>query len=429
MTMTNHTSLGGENAHAQPLDPARICSKKDESIIEATLKKHYGTCFTQQEVQFARELANSLRMPVDAPVSRASENPIGEDAANGAMGEREACKPIPERTGVGDYCQPGDRREPRWIVMYDDADRTHSVFEDEQDARDCFAASEDMGWNCWLFSPTARAALTAEKVAPHSDDLAVDRFAAAMKEKMAAARAKGRGGWEKCSPEYLTFLLREHVEKGDPRDVANFCMMLWHLESRIFPLSEPSGAAAQAEPIYQWRYVGENSWRDVSVEGFGARKKSVTSEDMRFRIVYAAPPAQTQVALTDAVAYPADCRTKEQLEAWAARLLFSGNKLGEPLMALFNAWSAEVHKLADAKSAQKFAGMVLKAHRNDGYPGDVDGGFLQQAALDCGLIEERTATEPCGEGCTCAEVADFPMQCYFNTDSGRAAIAQAEVKT
>jgi hypothetical protein len=71
------------------------------------------------------------------------------------------------------------------------------------------------------------------------DDLAVDRFAAAMKDKMAAARAKGRGGWEKCSPEYLTFLLREHVEKGDPRDVANFCMMLWHLESRIFPLAAP----------------------------------------------------------------------------------------------------------------------------------------------------------------------------------------------
>jgi hypothetical protein len=70
--------------------------------------------------------------------------------------ERAAFEPTLERTGVGEYCQPGDRREPRWIVMYDDADRSHSVFEDEQDARDCFAGSEGMGWNCWLFSPTPR---------------------------------------------------------------------------------------------------------------------------------------------------------------------------------------------------------------------------------------------------------------------------------
>lgn len=61
------------------------------------------------------------------------------------------------------------------------------------------------------------------------DDLAVDAFAAAMKAKMAAARAKGRGGWEdpaQCSAEDLSRMLRNHVEKGDPRDVANFCMML-----------------------------------------------------------------------------------------------------------------------------------------------------------------------------------------------------------
>ena len=76
---------------------------------------------------------------------------------------REATKPRPETSGVGEYCQPGDRREPRWIVMYDDADRSLSIFEDEQDARDCFANSEAMGWNCWLFSPTSRVAPTAEQ--------------------------------------------------------------------------------------------------------------------------------------------------------------------------------------------------------------------------------------------------------------------------
>jgi hypothetical protein len=68
-------------------------------------------------------------------------------------GER---KPDPTKTGVGEFCQPGDRREPRWMVMYDDVDRGHSVFDNEQDAREAFANSEGMGWNCWLFGPTPR---------------------------------------------------------------------------------------------------------------------------------------------------------------------------------------------------------------------------------------------------------------------------------
>lgn len=63
----------------------------------------------------------------------------------------------------------------------------------------------------------------------HLDDIFVDHFAAAMKEKLAQARAKGRGGWETCSRNDLSLLLREHVEKGDPLDVANFCMFLWTL--------------------------------------------------------------------------------------------------------------------------------------------------------------------------------------------------------
>lgn len=69
----------------------------------------------------------------------------------------------------------------------------------------------------------------------HSDTVAVYRFADEMAAKMEQARAKGRGGWETCPPEVLSSMLREHVEKGDPRDVANFCMMLWHLGQPIAP--------------------------------------------------------------------------------------------------------------------------------------------------------------------------------------------------
>lgn len=63
----------------------------------------------------------------------------------------------------------------------------------------------------------------------HPDDAAVDDFAQAMKYKLASARHKGREGWQTCPPEELSRMLREHVEKGDPLDVANFCMFLWCL--------------------------------------------------------------------------------------------------------------------------------------------------------------------------------------------------------
>jgi len=65
---------------------------------------------------------------------------------------------------------------------------------------------------------------------PQYDDIAIDHFAGAMKLKMDTSRAKGRSGWDdpkKCTIEALQAMLLEHVAKGDPIDVANFCMMLW----------------------------------------------------------------------------------------------------------------------------------------------------------------------------------------------------------
>lgn len=60
----------------------------------------------------------------------------------------------------------------------------------------------------------------------HPDSLAVTRFAGMMKEKMAVSRLRGRNGWEKCSIPLLSTMLREHVDKGDPVDVANLAMMI-----------------------------------------------------------------------------------------------------------------------------------------------------------------------------------------------------------
>lgn len=74
------------------------------------------------------------------------------------------------------------------------------------------------------------------EVEPHTDDLAVDRFAAAMKAKLAEKRAQGYHGWddpEDCTIEHLSNLLVKHVGKGDPVDVGNFAMMIHQRGGRI----------------------------------------------------------------------------------------------------------------------------------------------------------------------------------------------------
>lgn len=68
----------------------------------------------------------------------------------------------------------------------------------------------------------------------------------AMLGKLARSRAKqaGRPFWHEagCSNEDLSRALREHVEKGDPVDVANFCLMLFARDERIAAGGDRSGA-------------------------------------------------------------------------------------------------------------------------------------------------------------------------------------------
>lgn len=68
----------------------------------------------------------------------------------------------------------------------------------------------------------------------HPDNLAVDKLASAMKVKLEKQRSKGYSGWDKdCTQERLSQLLREHLDKGDPVDVANFCAFLFYREEGI----------------------------------------------------------------------------------------------------------------------------------------------------------------------------------------------------
>jgi len=108
-------------------------------------------------------------------------------------------------------------------------------------------------------STSANVARGAELV--HLDDWWVDLFAKEMKAKLENARSKGRGGWQDCPPAELSRMLREHVEKGDPRDVANFCMFLWALRSPIS--AAPPAQTALTGRVLTYRNQPDNvgAWR------------------------------------------------------------------------------------------------------------------------------------------------------------------------
>ena len=77
-----------------------------------------------------------------------------------------------------------------------------------------------------------------EEDVTHADDYAVNRFSVVMKAKLGRKRSEGRHGWndkQQCSQKFLSDLLRAHVEKGDPVDVANFAMMLQQRGEAILP--------------------------------------------------------------------------------------------------------------------------------------------------------------------------------------------------
>lgn len=105
----------------------------------------------------------------------------------------------------------------------------------------------------------------------HPDSLAVDRFSAAMKAKLAKKREEGRGGWEdkdRCTNAFLSQLLLEHVAKGDPVDVGNLAMMLHQRGESICALTEHVAAVSQLHAIVDaWEVLpGGRQARNCDVE-------------------------------------------------------------------------------------------------------------------------------------------------------------------
>lgn len=69
---------------------------------------------------------------------------------------------------------------------------------------------------------------------PHPDEIAVDRFSAAMKAKLAEKGKQGFSGWDdpqRCHIDYLVHLLAEQIQSRaalDPVDIGNFAMMIFN---------------------------------------------------------------------------------------------------------------------------------------------------------------------------------------------------------
>lgn len=165
----------------------------------------------------------------------------------------------------------------------------------------------------------------------HPDALAVDRFAAAMKRKLAQKRAEGRDGWEdkdQCSGEFLSHLLREHVEKGDPLDVGNLAMMLHQRGEKISPAPPASTELREEnerlkagikrlsdEEEYCAEVTGEDPFQLVylsaKLASTEARAATLSAENERLRVEAESMRARAEAADDEihAIAAHLDCES------------------------------------------------------------------------------------------------------------------------
>ncbi|MFT6427343.1 MAG: hypothetical protein ACJAVC_000608, partial [Brevundimonas sp.] len=111
-------------------------------------------------------------------------------------------------------------------------------------------ASEEAAWGrssiiAFRLAPTAPVEASGSELNPATADL-VDRFAAELKLKLAKAEAKYgyAADWLKTDwQDELNESLAEHLQKGDPRDVAAYCAFAWH---HGWPTSDVAGHIAPA---------------------------------------------------------------------------------------------------------------------------------------------------------------------------------------
>jgi len=117
----------------------------------------------------------------------------------------------------------------------------------------------------------------------HPDDEAAERFCAKMKYKLGLARQRGKSGWDdpNWTPEMISQALREHVDKGDPVDVANYCMFLAARKEPICAAPQPDESeldgTVAAHPAW---------WR-----GFQAGMRDIKAQSAQDVMINMTPPA------------------------------------------------------------------------------------------------------------------------------------------
>ncbi|WP_241149976.1 hypothetical protein [Pseudomonas viridiflava] len=124
------------------------------------------------------------------------------------------------------------------------------------------------------------------QVDQHPDNQAVDMFAAAMKTKLAEARAKGRDRWgeSQVQDKQLAELMVGHIPKGNAgnfEDIANFAMMLHQrgADPKVLTLAFHN-ANQKSEPV-AWDVLSSRGSWCKTVRG---RETAFAAEERGFRI-------------------------------------------------------------------------------------------------------------------------------------------------
>lgn len=199
--------------------------------------------------------------------------------------------------------------DQEYIVTQNESGQLY--FRNDAGADISFTEAEFNDWGGYVVSAQTGQSGVVRTREEHPDDTCIAHLAHLMREKMKFSReVKGRGGWQDMPAEVLSEMLREHVEKGDPVDVANFCMML---AAKRAPIAEARGAEEQRrkdaegqEPVYQvykddyygWFDCTKSEWeiderdpdrkrilytRPANVAAMEARVKDLEAENGKFR--------------------------------------------------------------------------------------------------------------------------------------------------
>lgn len=107
-------------------------------------------------------------------------------------------------------------------------------------------------------------------------------------------------------------------------------------------------------------------------------------------------PANTFAALVEAFEAKVVQLTKAQ-KFPRSGYLYNAEFQHQNARAALLAYGAGVEQLAT------FGARVLMQHHGDGERGDVDGGWLQETAVESGVMTTETKTVPCGERCACSD--------------------------